>query len=77
MVWRANDVLVGIITGVIVSTVAAALELYFISIRFFTLGAHGGGFGSKLGIIAVIGAVLGALIGLIMGGLIRPRVRSN
>jgi membrane associated rhomboid family serine protease len=77
MVWRANDVLVGVVTGVIVSLVAAGIELYFISIRVFSLGQHGGGLGSKFGIIAAIGAIFGGLVGLIMGALVRPKVRSR
>lgn len=71
--WRANDVLVGVITGVIVAIIAGGLEAYFITIRFMSFGQHGGGLGSKLGLIAVIGAIAGGIIGLILGSFIKPR----
>jgi hypothetical protein len=73
MLWRANDVLVGVITGVIVAIIAGALEAYFITIRFLSFGQHGGAVGSKLGVLAIIGAIFGGLIGLIIGAIIKPR----
>jgi hypothetical protein len=70
---RANDVLVGVITGVIVAIIAGALEAYFITIRFMSFGQHGGAVGSKLGLLALIGAIAGGFIGLVLGAFIKPR----
>ena len=77
MVWRANDILVGFVTGLIVAAVAAGLEAYFITVRFLSFGQHGGGVGSKIGIIAIVGAILGAIVGFILGALIKPRVKPH
>jgi hypothetical protein len=73
MFWRANDVLVGVVTGAIVAVIAAAIEAYFVTIRFITFGHHGGGVGSGIGVITIVGAVVGGLVGLILGALIKPR----
>jgi hypothetical protein len=70
---RANDVLVGVITGAIVALIAAGIESFLIAMRFMSFGAHGGGFGSGMGIIMIVGAVAGGLIGLILGAFIKPR----
>jgi hypothetical protein len=71
--WRANDILVGAITGAVVALIAAGLESFLIAMRFMTFGAHGGGFGSGIGLIIVVGAVAGGIIGLILGAFIKPR----
>jgi len=75
--WRANDVLVGVITGAIVAIVAALMEFWLVALRFMSLGQHGGGFGSGLGIILVVGAIVGGLIGLLLGAVIKPRTTTT
>jgi hypothetical protein len=70
---RANDVLVGVITGAIVAVVAAGMEAFLVTVRFMSLGAHGGGFGSGIGLITIMGAVVGGIIGFLLGALIKPR----
>jgi hypothetical protein len=71
--WRANDVLVGVITGAIVAVVAALMEFWLVAVRFMSLGQHGGGFGSGLGIILIVGAIVGAIVGFFLGALIKPK----
>ena len=73
MWWRANDVLVGVITGVCSAVVAALFEAFFVTTRFLSLGQHGGGVGSKWPIIAIVGAIVGGLVGFIVGAVIKPR----
>jgi len=73
MWWRANDVLVGIITGVFSAVVAALFEAFFVSQRFLSFGHYGGAVGSKLAVIAVIGAVVGGVVGFLVGTVIKPR----
>lgn len=75
--WRANDVLVGVITGAIVAVVAAGMEAFLVTVRFMSLGAHGGGLGSGVGVIGIVGAVVGGLIGLVLGAFIRPRTTPH
>jgi uncharacterized membrane protein len=77
MFWRANDVVVGLITGAIVAVIAGALEAYFITIRFMSFGQHGGPIGSKLGLLAIVGAVVGGIVGLFLGALIKPRASAR
>jgi hypothetical protein len=73
MQWRANDVLVGVITGVIVAVVAALFEAFFVTERFLSLGQHGGGLGSKVFFIAIVGAIVGGIVGFFVGAVIKPR----
>jgi len=73
MWWRANDVLVGVITGVIVAIVAASFEAFFVTARFLSLGHNGGGIGSKIFFIAILGAIVGGIVGFILGAVIKPR----
>jgi hypothetical protein len=75
--WRANDVLVGIITGAIVAIVAALMEFWLVAVRFMSLGQHGGGFGSGLGLILIVGAIVGGIIGLLLGAVIKPRTTTT
>jgi hypothetical protein len=70
---KANDVIVGVVTGAVVAIVAALMEFWLVAVRFMSLGQHGGGFGSGLGVIIIVGAVAGGLVGLLLSGLIKPR----
>jgi hypothetical protein len=72
-VLRANDVLVGIITGAIVAVVAALMEFWLVAMRFMSLGQHGGAFGSGLGIILITGAIVGGIVGFLLGAFVKPR----
>jgi hypothetical protein len=69
---RANDVLVGVITGVFSAVVAALFEAFFVTARFLSLGQHGG-LGSKIVFIAIVGALVGGLVGFFVGAFIKPR----
>lgn len=73
MWWRANDVLVGVITGVFAAVVAALFEAVFVTARFLSFGHAGGGLGSKIAFIAVIGALVGGIVGFFVGAVIKPR----
>ena len=73
MWWRANDVVVGVITGVVSAVVAALFEAFFVTARFLSLGQHGGGLGSKILFIALVGAIVGGIVGFIVGAVIKPR----
>ncbi len=77
MWWRANDVVVGVITGVFSAVVAALFEAFFVTSRFLSLGQHGGGIGSKLAFIAVVGAIVGGLVGFFVGAVIKPRPQTR
>jgi hypothetical protein len=77
MMWRANDVLVGVITGVFSAVVAALFEALFVAQRFLSLGQHGGGLGSQILFIAVVGAIVGGLIGFVVGAIIKPRAQAR
>jgi gas vesicle protein len=77
MWWRANDVLVGVFTGVIAAVVAALFEAFFVTARFLSLGQHGGGLGSKIFLIAIVGAVVGGMVGFLVGAVIKPRAQTR
>jgi len=77
MSWRINDVVVGIITGVFAAVIASAFEVFFLAQRLVTLGKHGGGLGSKLLFIALVGAVVGAIVGFFAGAVLKPRNASR
>jgi hypothetical protein len=77
MWWRANDVLVGVITGVLSAVVAALFEAFFVTARFLSLGEHGGGLGSKMFVIALVGALVGGLVGFFLGAVIKPRPQTR
>ena len=77
MFWRANDVIVGVVTGVVVAVVSACLEAFFVAVRFLTFGAHGGGLGAKIPLIALVGAIVGGLTGLALGAFIKPREQAR
>ena len=64
---------VGVITGVFSAVVAALFEAFFVTARFLSLGTHGGGLGSKILLIAVVGAVVGGIVGFCVGAVIKPR----
>ena len=68
-----SDVLVGIIAGAVCSVLAALFEVGVLTLRFFSLEQLGGGFGSKLGFIAVMGAVVGGIVGFLVGALFKQR----
>ena len=70
---RINDVIVGVITGLLSAVIAASLEAGFTYARLFTFGHAGGGLGSKLPFIAVIGAIVGGIVGLGLSGILKPR----
>jgi hypothetical protein len=42
MFLKVNDIVVGVITGAVAAIVAAALEAFFVTVRFLSVGAHGG-----------------------------------
>lgn len=73
MPLRISDVLVGIVAGALCSVIAAAFEASVLTLRFFSLGHIGGGLGSKLLIIAVVGAVVGGIVGFLVGALFKQR----
>jgi hypothetical protein len=77
MWWRANDVVVGVITGVLSAVVAALFEAFFVTARFLSLGEHGGGLGSKMFVIALVGALVGGLVGFFVGAVIKPRPQTR
>jgi hypothetical protein len=68
-----NDVLVGIIAGAVCSVVAAAFEGSILFFRFFSLDHVGGGFGSKLLLIALVGAIVGGIVGFLVGAFFKQR----
>ncbi len=68
-----SDVLVGIIAGAVCSVIAALFEASILTLRFFSLGRIGGGVGSKLLFIAIMGAVVGGIVGFLVGALFKQR----
>ncbi len=68
-----SDVLVGIIAGAVCSVLAAAFEASILTLRFFSLGRVGGGLGSKLLFIAIMGAIVGGIVGFLVGALFKQR----
>ncbi|HZO95674.1 MAG TPA: hypothetical protein VFB22_18135 [Candidatus Baltobacteraceae bacterium] len=68
-----SDVLVGVVAGAVCSVIAALFEASVLTLRFFTLGRVGGGLGSKLLLIALVGAVVGGLVGFLVGALFKQR----
>jgi membrane protein YqaA with SNARE-associated domain len=70
---RASDVLVGIIAGAVCSVIAALFEASVLTLRFFSLGRVGGGVGSKLLLIAIVGAIVGGIVGFLVGALFKTR----
>ncbi|MGP6189307.1 MAG: hypothetical protein ACLPSH_04370 [Vulcanimicrobiaceae bacterium] len=76
MWWRANDVLVGVITGVVSAVVAALFELFIVAQRFLSLG-QSGGFGSKILVVAIVGAIVGGIVGFFVGAVIKPRSQTR
>jgi gas vesicle protein len=77
MWWRANDVLVGVVTGVFSAVVAALFEAFFVTARFLSLGQHGGGLGSKIFFIAIVGAIVGGIVGFFVSAVIKPRTQTR
>ena len=75
MWWRANDVLVGVITGVCSAIVAALFEATFVVQRFLSLGQSGGGIGSKWLVIAAVGAIVGGVVGFLVSAVIKPKAQ--
>ena len=73
MLLRASDVLVGIIAGAVCSVIAALFEASILTLRFFSLGRVGGGVGSKLLFIAIMGAIVGGIVGFLVGALFKQR----
>lgn len=70
---RFSDVVVGIIAGALCSVLAAAFEAGILFARVFSIGRVGGGFGSGLIWIALIGALVGGVVGLLVGALFNRR----
>jgi hypothetical protein len=68
-----SDVLVGIVAGAVCSVIAALFEASILTLRFFSLGRVGGGVGSKLLFIAVMGAIVGGIVGFLVGALFKQR----
>ncbi len=73
MILRVSDVLVGIVAGAVCSVLAAGFEAFIVTLRFFSVGHLGGGFGSKFLLIGLMGAVVGGLVGFIVGALVKQR----
>jgi branched-subunit amino acid ABC-type transport system permease component len=74
MLWRANDVLVGVVTGVFSAVFAALFEASIVTARFLSFDdEHGGSIGSKIFIIAIIGGIAGGVVGSFVGAAIKPR----
>ena len=69
--------LIGVLTGVIAAVVAALFEAFFVTARFLSLGQHGGGLGSKIFFIAIVGAIVGGLVGFLVGAVIKPRAQTR
>ena len=76
MMLRLNDVLIGVVTGVVVAIVAAVMEGVFVTMRFLSFGQHGGGVGSKLLLIALVGGAVGGIVGFLLASLLKPRSRA-
>lgn len=77
MYWRLDDIVVGVITGAVCSVLAAFIEGFIATVRVFSFGRIGGGFGGQLVTIALVGAVLGGLVGVFLGVLVKPREMSR
>ena len=77
MLLRASDVLVGIIAGAVCSVIAALFEASILTLRFFSVGRIGGGVGSKLLFIAIMGAIVGGIVGFLVGALFKQRDRGH
>jgi hypothetical protein len=77
MWWRANDILVGVITGVFAAVIASAFEVFFVAERVLSLGHAGGGFGSKIIFIGIVGAIVGGIVGFFLGALLKPRAQTG
>lgn len=73
MFLRVSDVLVGIIAGAVCSVLAAGFEAFIVTLRFFSVGHVGGGIGSKLLLIGILGAVVGGIVGFVVGAIVKPR----
>ena len=73
MLLRTSDVLVGIIAGAVCSVIAAIFETLVLTARFFSMGRIGGGLGSKLLLIAIVGAIVGGFVGFLVGALFKAR----
>jgi len=68
-----NDVLVGLVAGAVCSVIAAVFETAVLTARFFSLDHVGGGLGSKLVMIAIVGAIAGGCVGFLVGALFKQR----
>ena len=73
---RINDIVVGVITGFIVAIVAALSEGAILALRVLSLGSSGGGAGSKIIPIAIIGAVVGGIVGWALSLIFKPRMHK-
>jgi hypothetical protein len=73
---RISDVIVGIVAGAVCSVFAAAFEAGILALRFFSVGHIGGGIGSKIALIGLLGAFGGGIVGVIVGSLVKPRERD-
>jgi len=74
---RVSDVIVGIVAGAVCSVLAAAFEAGILALRFFSVGHVGGGIGSKIALIGLLGAIAGGIVGFIVGALVKPRERGS
>jgi len=74
MYGRADDVLIGVITGVFSAVIASLFEVFFVSERFFALGSRTG-MGSEVLFIASVGAIVGGSVGFAVGAMLKPRTR--
>ena len=68
-----SDVLVGIIAGAVCSVVAAAFEGVDPDLPLLLVDQVGGGLGSKLFLIALVGAIVGGIVGFLVGALFKQR----
>ncbi len=73
MWMRANDVLVGVVTGAFSAVVAALFEASIVTARFLSIGDRTVPLGSKLAWIVLGGAVIGGLVGFFVVAFVKPR----
>ena len=77
MVWRANDVMAGAVTGIFSAAGASLFEGFFLTNRFLSLGELGGALAGKITVIVIAGALLGGVVGLLIGAVLTPRPQTR
>ncbi len=69
---RADDVLVGVITGVLSAALAAFFEAAVVTVRFLSFEQNASP-ADKFIAIAVGGAILGGIVGFLVAAFMKPR----